>query len=360
MESTKYLSLIKTELDNMPDFVKQYNLGTNHSLTTTYQYLTEIRRFFNWLRQEGISTAKDNQHILPDTLANLRRNDIMLYIDNLGHTKNKQGHLNSPTTINRSINALRSLFKFLTITSDNNNGEPYFERNVMLKIESLNDTKTLNYRAHVLESHMYTGNLKFEFLKFIDHDYENKCNKQAKPGFKMNKERDMAIIALILGTGIRVSECAGVDMQDLNIKDAVLDVTRKGGQKDSVPIAEWTLNYIKNYKKIRVERYMADSKQTAFFLTRWHNKTKRMTTNAIEKMVNKYSASFGHPLTPHKLRHTLASELYAVTKDQVLVAQQLGQKGTTATDLYTHVDQKKQRAALDAISNDHQNLNETK
>ena len=50
-------------------------------------------------------------------------------------------------------------------------------------------------------------------------------------------------------------------------------------------------------------------------------------------MVNKYSAAFGHPLTPHKLRHTLASELYEVTKDQVLVAQQLGQKGTTATDL---------------------------
>ena len=65
---------------------------------------------------------------------------------------------------------------------------------------------------------------------------------------------------------------------------------------------------------------------------------KRITTNAVEKMVNKYSASFGKPLTPHKLRHTLASELYEVTKDQVLVAQQLGQKGTTATDLYTHVD----------------------
>ena len=70
-------------------------------------------------------------------------------------------------------------------------------------------------------------------------------------------------------------------------------------------------------------------------------------------MVNKYSASFGYPLTPHKLRHTLASELYEVTKDQVLVAQQLGQKGTTATDLYTHVDQRKQRDALNQISNSH-------
>lgn len=350
METAKYLELIKIELNKMPDFVKQYNLGTSHSLTTTYQYLTEIRRFFDWLRKENISSAIDNQHISLDTLANLRRNDIMLYIDDLGHTKNKQGHLNSPTTINRSINALRSLFKFLTITADNNNGKPYFERNVMLKINSLNDTKTLNYRAHILESHMYTGDLKFEFLKFIDHDYINKCNKQAKPGFKKNKERDMAIIALILGTGIRVSECAGVDLSDLNLKEATLDVTRKGGQKDSVPIAEWTLKYIKEYKSIRNSRYSADPKQTALFLTRWHNKTKRITTNAIEKMVNKYSAAFGHPLTPHKLRHTLASELYAVTKDQVLVAQQLGQKGTTATDLYTHVDQKKQRAALDAIS----------
>ena len=73
-----------------------------------------------------------------------------------------------------------------------------------------------------------------------------------------------------------------------------------------------------------------------------------MTTNAIEKMVGKYSAAFGHPITPHKLRHTVASELYQATKDQVMVAQQLGQKGTSATDLYTHVDQREQRASLNA------------
>lgn len=350
METKKYLDLIETELKGMPDFVKEYNFGTNHSLTTTYQYLTEIRRFFDWLRQEGISSAPDNSQISVDTLANLRRNDIMLYINYLGHVKNQQGHLNSPTTINRSINALRSLFKFLTITADNNDGQPYFERNVMLKIDSLNNTKTLNYRAHILESHMYIGKLKYQFLDFIENEYEQHCNKQALPAFKINKERDMAIIALILGTGIRVSECAGVNLADLNLKKATLDVTRKGGQRDSVPIAEWTLDYITEYQKVRRERYSATKKETAFFLTRWHQQTKRMTTNAIEKMVNKYSASFGHPLTPHKLRHTLASELYGVTKDQVLVAQQLGQKGTSATDLYTHVDQKKQRDALNEIS----------
>ena len=54
----------------------------------------------------------------------------------------------------------------------------------MLKINSLNDTKTLNYRAHVLESHMYMGDLKYQFLDFIENEYVHKCNKQSLPAFK--------------------------------------------------------------------------------------------------------------------------------------------------------------------------------
>ena len=63
METKRYLDLIDDELKKMPDFVKDYNFGTSHSLATSYQYLTEIRRFFDWLRQEGISQAKNNQKI---------------------------------------------------------------------------------------------------------------------------------------------------------------------------------------------------------------------------------------------------------------------------------------------------------
>ena len=350
MEADKYLKLIQEELQNLPDYVNEYYLGTNHAVTTTYQYLTEIRRFFDWLRSSGLVSVNSNKDLPIDTLANLRRSDVMLYIDYLQHTTNAQGRLNSPTSINRSINALRSLYKFLTVTADNNNGESYFDRNVMLKIDSLNDTKTLNYRAHTLASHMYRGQMKFDFITFIEEEYPNKCDKRALPSYKVNKERDIAIIALILGTGVRVSEAANVNLGDLNLKQSLLDVTRKGGQRDSVPIAPWAITYIKAYQAIRAQRYHALKKDTAFFLTVYHKQTRRMTANAIEKMVKKYSTAFGHPLTPHKLRHTLASEMYEVTKDQVLVAQQLGQKGTSATDLYTHVDQKQQRDALKEIS----------
>lgn len=350
MEADKYIKLIQEELSNLPDYVNEYYLGTNHAVTTTYQYLTEIRRFFDWLRSSGLVIATSNKEIPVNTLAKLRRNDIMLYIDYLQHTTNAQGRLNSPTSINRSINALRSLYKFLTVTADNNNGDSYFDRNVMLKIDSLNDTKTLNYRAHSLASHMYRGEMKFDFINFIENEYPHKCDKRALPAYKINKERDIAIIALILGTGVRVSEAANINLADLNLKQSLLDVTRKGGQRDSVPIAPWAVNYIQTYQIIRAQRYHALKKDIAFFLTLYHNQTRRMTANAIEKMVKKYSTAFGHPLTPHKLRHTLASEMYEVTKDQVLVAQQLGQKGTSATDLYTHVDQKQQREALDQIS----------
>lgn len=352
METQRYLNLIDRELKQLPDFVSEYQLGTRHSLTTSYQYLTELRRFFTWLRKTSLSNATDNAHVTTAELERLRRNDIMQFIDDLAHTKNAQQRLNSPTTINRSINALRSLFKYLTVTADINGGQPYLERNVMLKIDSLNDTKTLNYRAHVLEAKMYTGQLKYDFLTFLDQEYEQKCDPRARTAFEKNKERDIALVALILGTGIRVSETAGVDVNDLDLKGQTLEVTRKGGQRDAVPIAPWTMPYILAYATIRRQRYQPEKTERAFFLTHYHGQTKRISVNGIERLVSKYSRAFGHPLTPHKLRHTLASELYDVTKDQVLVAQQLGQKGTSATDLYTHVDQTKQRQALDEVGSD--------
>ncbi len=353
MEADRYRKLIDRELAALPPYVNEYYLGTTHAITTTYQYLTELRRFFDWLRDNKISSAKTNREVKASELEALRREDVMLFIDYLRHAPNAQGRINSPTSINRSLNALRSLFKFLTITADINNGKPYFERNVMLKVPALNSSQTLNYRAHALAAHMYRGELKFDFLNFIAEEYPQRCDRRAKQAFLVNKERDLALIALILGTGIRVSEAANTNLRDLNWQAKMLDVIRKGGQRDSVPIAPWCLPYLKDYCQIRISRYRATKRDQALFLTNYHGHTRRISANTIERLVKKYSTAFGRPLTPHKLRHTLASELYSVTKDQVLVAQQLGQKGTSATDLYTHVDQRTQRAALNAISKLH-------
>ena len=346
LDQDRYVDLIDKEISKMPEFVKDYKLETNHSILTEYQYLTEFRRFFDWLRSSGISHAKDNKSIQTSTLEHLRSQDIALYIDYLKHTTNMQGKKNSPTTINRSLNALRSLFHYLTVLSEDENGEPYFYRNVMLKVQSLKSSQTMNARARVIERKMFRGAKKHELLDFIENKYIDVCSPQSKPGFRRNKERDLAIIAFFLGTACRRSEAANANIDDLHLDDEMVDFLRKGGAKDSVPIATWTIPYIRRYLKIRNERYKPSKNDKALFLATYRGVTKRLTAHGIGDVVKKYTIAFGRPSTSHKLRHTTASEIFENEKDQVLVAQQLGQSGTSATDLYTHVDQKKQKNAM--------------
>lgn len=348
-DQDRYNNLIQEEVNRMPDYVRDYQIETNHSVLTEYQYLTEFRRFFDWLRSAGISDAPDNKHISTETLSKLRSKDISFYIDYLQHVPNKQGKNNSPATINRSLNALRSLFHYLTVVAEDENGDPYFDRNVMLKVQSLKSGQTLNARARILETKMYRGEKKHELISFIENDYINVCSPQSKPGFYRNKERDIALIATLVGTGARRSEIANMDVKDIHMDEGLVDLLRKGGAWDTVPIVPWTLPYIKKYLDIREQRYHATKDDKALFLTRYRGKTKRITADSINNVVKKYSTAFGRPTTAHKLRHTLASELFENTKDQVLVSQQLGQSGTSATDLYTHVDQKKQRDAMNKL-----------
>lgn len=348
-DQDRYLELIEHELALLPSFIKEYQLNTNHSVLTEYQYLTEFRRFFDWLRASGISNADSNSKLSFKTLECLRVTDISLYIDYLKHTVNKQGKTNSPASINRSLNALRSLFHYLTVVAEDKNGDPYFEHNVMLKVPSLKTGQTLNARARVLENKMYRGKLKHELIDFISNQYINVCPSHGKNAFIKNKERDIALIAFLFGTACRRSEASNANLQNLHLQEGMVDFLRKGGAWDSVPIATWTIPYLKDYLAIRKERYQASKNDKALFITRYHGQVKRLTANTITDIVSKYSTAFGKPTTAHKLRHTTASELYDNEKDQILVAQQLGQSGTTATALYTHVDQEQQKNAINKI-----------
>lgn len=348
-DQDRYISLIQEELNNMPSYVKDYEIEADHSITTEYQYLTEFRRFFSWLRSSGISEAKDNSHIRTETLEHLSTKDIHYYIDYLKHHKNKQGKTNSATTINRSLRALGSLFRYLTVEAEDENGEPYFYRNVMLKIKPLKNEQTLNSRARALEPLMYRGSQKHEWLDFIEHDFVNTCTPKGKAKFLKNKERDLAVIATIFGTAARRSEVTNLDLKDLHLDQGLIDFMRKGGFKDTVPIASWTIPYLQRYLEVRESKYNPPKDNKAFFVTSYMGKTKRITGNTINNIVKKYSVAFGRPTTPHKLRHSVASELFDNEKDQVLVAQQLGQTTTSATDLYTHVDQREQKVAMNKL-----------
>lgn len=350
LEQSRYIKLIKKEKANLPFFVNEYDLFMQHSLATEYQYLTEFRRFFTWLRENEISKAKNNSAITIQELNDLRNMDMMLYVDYLKHETNRHGKLNSSNSVNRSLNALRSLFTYLTVNSEDENGLPYMTHNVMLKIKQVKNSETLNARSRNIERQMYTGNKKHQLIDFIENSYiQGLNNKIAITLFKRNKERDIAIIAILLGSGGRRSEVANLDVEHLELREQMINFIRKGGALDTVPLAPWCIPYVKEYLKVRKKRYHATKNDHALFLTTARHEAKRISAGQINNIVKKYSSAFGRPSTAHKLRHTTASELFAITKNEMLVAQQLGQASTSATHLYTHINQDTQRLAMSKL-----------
>ena len=219
----------------------------------------------------------------------------------------------------------------------------------MNKVATKKKKETLAARAENIKQKLFLGEETEGFLNYIDQEYPQTLSNRALSSFNKNKERDLAIIALLLASGVRLSEAVNLDLRDLNLKMMVIDVTRKGGKRDSVNVAAFAKPYLEQYLTIRDKRYKTEKSDTALFLTLYRGVPNRIDASSVEKMVAKYSEDFKVRVTPHKLRHTLATRLYDATKSQVLVSHQLGHASTQVTDLYTHIVNDEQKNALDSL-----------
>ena len=353
MKREKLLEKIDELKEIMPWYVLDYyqsKLSVPYSFTTLYEYLKEYRRFFEWLLDSGISDVTKIADVELTTLEHLSKKDMesfILYLrerPSLNTYSTKQGV--SQTTINRTLSALSSLFKYLT---EDENGEPYFYRNVMKKIATKKKKETLAARAENIKGKLFLGDETMAFIDYIDTEYQNKLSHRALSSFQKNKERDLALIALLLASGVRLSEAVNLDLKDLNLNMMVIEVTRKGGKRDSVNVANFAKPYLEAYLQIRAPRYKAEKQDQALFLTEYRGVPNRIDASSVEKLVAKYSQDFKVRVTPHKLRHTLATRLYDATKSQVLVSHQLGHASTQVTDLYTHIVNDEQKNALNKL-----------
>lgn len=360
MQAEQYSKLVDKQLQNLPKYVYYYTQQPNLSVSTVYQYLSEYNRFFTWLRETPkdfenpagakICSAKSNKEIPLTVLENLKASQVQQYLQERTRIENRQNTKDSKVSLNRTINALRSLYHYLTVVSDLNDGEPYFYRNVMLKIPLFKGVKeSIAYRNVKYGPQLYMNEKKFKWIEFIDKEYINTISKHAAPYFLKNKERDLAIITLLLATGVRISELVNLNLKDLNKQDKSIIVIRKGGKKDAALIADWAIPYLISYLEIRQSRYNPEKQQKALFLTKQRGIGHRINSFTIENLIDKYSTAFpeGSRTTPHKLRHSLGTEIYEKSKDVVAVATQLGHTGLSATDQYIQqANEDKQRKIL--------------
>lgn len=161
----------------------------------------------------------------------------------------------------------------------------------------------------------------------------------------ITQKRDLAILSLFLGTGIRISECVGLNIDDFDFEQNAFVVTRKGGKDVILYLSDEVADTLKDYLEERRKIETLPGHEDAFFLS---IQRRRITQRAVENMVKKY-ASIAAPLkkkiSPHKLRSTFGTNLYRETGDIYLVADVLG-----------HSDVNTTRKHYAAMSEDHRRL----
>ena len=159
----------------------------------------------------------------------------------------------------------------------------------------------------------------------------------------------MALLTLLLGTGMRVSECVGIDLQDIDFRNNGIKIRRKGGYEAVIYFGEEVETALIDYLEQRNHIIPAEGHENALFLSM---QNKRISVRAVEKLVKKYSSLVTNlkKITPHKLRSTYGTSLYRETGDIYLVADVLGHKDVNTTRKhYAAIEDDRRRKAANAV-----------
>lgn len=333
--TVKLRELLKT----MPSFCRDYFRGIEPTTTakTRIGYGYDIRTFFRFLLSENPSfkNAQMTDICLSD-LDQLQPVDIEEYLEYLKYyTYDGQVFTNDERGIKRKFASLRSFFL-------------YYQKRDLLRH---NPTVVVDMpKLHDREIIRLDVDEVSDLLELVEHGGDH-LSGMKKVYYEKNKQRNIAIFTLFLGTGIRVSECVGLDIEDVDFKNNRIRIIRKGGKEEYVYFGEEVANALKSYiTEERVHVKPREGHEHALF---YSIQKRRISVQAIENLVNEYTSqitSFKH-ITPHKLRSTYGTALYQQTGDIYLVAEVLGHNDVNTTRKhYAAMDDEQKRSAADAVT----------
>lgn len=310
-------------------------------------YCHDYLIFFDWLAAEGFyqGTRVD---IPLDCLEKLTPQAIENFLSYLQFRLQ-----NDKFTINRKLSSLKSLFNYLQNVAETDDLKPYLVRNVMAKI-AFNKIKEDQETVAQKMAGKILWNDEYEaFRQFVAHNYRDviKDNKKLLNFHTRNAERDTAIISLILGSGLRLSEVVGLDLHDVDFQKRMVRVIRKGNKEQYVFFSEQSGLDLEDYLAIRKKKYDLPTTNQALFVAASmgpKGTTRRLSARAIENIVKKYAVAFGKPsLSVHKLRHSFATRYQAENNDIPKLRRQLGHSAIQTTMIYTHLSNDELKRAVD-------------
>ena len=334
---TENILKLRQVLSTLPAFCKDYFRAIDSTTTTKTRisYAYDIRIFFQFLLDEN--PAFKNYAMTDfsvEILDQIKAVDLEEYMEYLKVYQNgDKTETNGERGLKRKISALRSFYAY------------YYKREmiqtnptVLIDVPKIHDKSIIRLDTDEVAL----------LLDYIEH-CGNSLTGQKRVYYEKTKERDLAIVTLLLGTGIRVSECVGLDIEDVDFKNNGIKVTRKGGNEMVVYFGEEVEKALKRYLEVRAGITPLAGHEHALF---YSAQRKRMGVQAVENMVKKYSRQITttKKITPHKLRSTYGTALYQETGDIYLVADVLGHKDVNTTKKhYAALDDARRRQAATAV-----------
>lgn len=351
MENKQYVDRLEEQIKKLPWYIEEFidHKRRQMAATTLVNYCHDYNIFIDWLFSEGYYHGNRKEMPLA-ILEKLTPKQVESYLSHLELRLD-----NTKRTVNRKISSLKSLFHYLQNIAENEDLEPYIYRNVMAKIDFntvKDDAETI---ANRIEGKILHGDEYEQFRQFIASDYGelNRSDKRKYQFHLKNRERDTALVSLILGSGLRLSEVSGLNLDDIDYKKQSVRVIRKGGKEQYVFFSELAMIDLKEYIAIRETRYSLSKKEKALFVSTAigpKKASRRLSNRAIEKIIEKYSIAFGKPaLSVHKLRHSFATRYHKENNDIPMLKKHLGHASVQTTMIYTHMTNKELKEAINKM-----------
>ena len=323
-------------MSTLPSFCRDFfrGIAENTEARTRLAYAYDLRVFFEFLHDTN--SALKNTEICDFPLSILdmiTKSDIEEFLEYTSYyEKDGKIYTNDERGKSRKLSALRSMYHYF-----------YRSERIEKDVSALVQMPKRHENAIIrLEPN--------EVATLLDQVEEGtSLSKSQLKYHEKTRVRDLAILTLLLGTGIRVSECVGLDLNDINFDENGIRVHRKGGYDAVVYFGDEVEKALRDYLEERHHTIPASGDENALFLSM---QNRRMNVRSVEKMVKKYSSLVTtlKKITPHKLRSTYGTSLYRETGDIYLVADVLGHKDVNTTRRhYAAIEEDRRRGAANIV-----------
>jgi site-specific recombinase XerD len=323
---------LRKQLAALPPYCKQFFIAIEPETQsrTRLAYAYDLACFFDYLHENNPICKKMEIRDIPlSILDQLKPMDIEEYLYSLKvYEKDGVAHTNEERGIKRKLASLRSFYN-------------YFFKN-----ELIETNPAVKVNMPKIHDKSITRLDVDEVAMLLDEvESGENLTKRQQAYHERTKTRDLALLTLMLGTGIRVSECVGLNLTDVDLKNDGIKVHRKGGAEVIVYFGEEVRAALCDYLAERNGITPATGHEEALFLSM---QNKRLSVRSVENLVKKYAqlVTSLKNITPHKLRSTYGTSLYRETGDIYLVADVLGHKDVNTTRKhYAAIEEDRRRTA---------------